>query len=165
MTPSEAGRPQTIQDLVGVNHGAALVFPDGPPQSVAAPGWSMDGTTEMDKCQRDFFSKHCHDVPRIPLADIVYFSDCINFMSAEVAAPWLPIWMCGAFYAVDVLNDPTENVTSWAQYALERCLESDRVGLSFEAIKYFAEHVCDPPELEPDLYRKIDAYRASLRAL
>ena len=156
---AEGSSPRTIREIVAVNPGAALVYPDGPPQAVAAPDWSPDGETEMNLCQREFFLKNYQQVPDISLQEVVYSYDCIGFMNAAEAEPWLPIWMCASFYAVDFLHDPTENVTSWTQYALEKCMKAGHVPVCMAAIDYFAKHVCDSPELEPELYATIDTYR------
>ena len=151
--------PRTIKDIVAMNYGAALAFPDGPPLAAPAPEWSSDGESEMDVCQREFFLKHSDNVPDTPLQEVLYYYDCIGFMNGEEAAPWLAILMCASFYAVDYLDDPSHNVTSWTQFALEKCMATGHVPVSLKAIDYFAEHVCEPRSDDPELHSKIDHFR------
>lgn len=156
----DTGVPRTIAEIVAVNPGAALVYPNGPPQAVAPPGWSTDDETEMDLCQREFFLKNCHQVPDILLEDVLYSFDCIGFMDGDEAAPWLPIWMCASYYAADVLYDPGHNVTLKAGFALEKCLRAGKVPLTLAAIECFTKRFFPGPEEDPELYDAIKLYRA-----
>ncbi len=153
----------TISGLVTLSHGASLVFPSGPPTSIAAPKWEVSDDSEMAYCQREFFLHFCDIVPQIPVT-VLLNNDCINFMSAEEAAPWLPIWMCASFYAIEHLRDESDNVIWWTQCALERCLRANRISVSLEAIDYFVKLACDPPELEPELHSALAQYRQFSKA-
>lgn len=156
---AEESFPQTIKEIVAVNRGAAFVYPDGPPQAIAPPDWSSDGESEMDICQREFFLKYCQHVPDIPLQEVLKWFNCTGFMNGAEAAPWLPIWMCASFYAVDYLHDRTENVTAWAEFALVKCMNAGHAPVSMQAIEYFVIHVCDMPNISPELYEALDKYR------
>jgi len=145
-----------------MSFGGQLVYPQGVLATAPAPTWGADGATEMDYCQREFFLKYCNQVPQIPIRRLLN-NDCICFMMAEEAAPWLPVWMCGSFFALEVLGDPYENSTSWTQYALEKCLVANNITVSLEAIDYFVKICCDSIEAEPDLYAKLAKYREGLK--
>jgi hypothetical protein len=151
----------TIEEFVPKSVGAALAFPNGIPATLPAPPWAVDGTDEMSLCQQEFFLKYCDRVPQIPLREILN-NGCLGFMQAEEAAHWLPVWMCGSFFAIEVLGDDFDNSLTWAQYALERCLVAKTITISLDCIDYFVKVACDPIDIEPELHAKVKQYRESL---
>ncbi|HLO98612.1 MAG TPA: hypothetical protein VK171_08460 [Fimbriimonas sp.] len=149
----------SLEQFVSQNKGAALVFPSGLPSSISAPQWSSDGEDEMSCCQREFFQKFSNDVSDIPMSAILFSWDCIDFLDGIEAAPWLPVWMCGATYAVEVINQSDHCVTLWAQFALEKCIEADKVTVPMEGVEYFVATACDSEESESELYSKLETLR------
>lgn len=113
----------------------------------------------MSCCQREFFQKHSNNISGIPMTEILFSFDCIGFMDGIEASPWLPVWMCGAIYAIEEINESSHCVTLWAQFALEKCIESDRLTVPQEGVEYFVATACDPEESERELYSKLKFLR------
>ncbi len=152
----------TIKEFVPTSFGAKLVYPHGVPETLPAPKWSVDDTGEMSDCQRLFFLRYCNQVPQILIREFLN-NDCISFMTDGEEALWLPVWMCGSFFAIEVLDDQNENSIWWTQCTLERCLVANNVTISLDAIDYFVKVACDPIEYEPELYAKLEHYREGLK--
>lgn len=157
-------QPATIADLVATNTGASLIFAEGIPQSIKPPSWSQYGDGEMEECMRSFFLKHSGNIPQTPLDDIADCFDCIAFMNANEESRWLPVWMCGALYAVDCLEDPSECVIQWAESALKRCLAAGTIAVSMEAIDYFASRIGEPFAIDADLQSLIENHRRQIES-
>jgi hypothetical protein len=154
-----------LRHFVRVNAIARIIFEGlgGIPRSVAVPDWDSVGDDEMACCKRGVFEKYGQAIIDIPLEVVVQWFDCIGFMTVTEASEWLPIWMCASVYALDVLEDPTENVIQWTQFKLEDSLRVGRVPTSLPAVRAFAQHVYGDDE-DADIWQLLEQLERRLEA-
>lgn len=148
-----------LKEFVESHKGAALFFPNGVPQSVKPPGWTVgERKSEMCICQEGFFLKHADAIWDIQLEEVNEYLDCISFMGSYEALPWIGIWICGTIYAEDVTKN-NYLVGHHAECALTRILQDGICEFSLQAVEYFRDRFVDEPRFAEDFYSALEIFR------
>ncbi|MGV3614290.1 MAG: hypothetical protein ACO1SV_03040 [Fimbriimonas sp.] len=154
----------TLGQFVLEHKEAAKLFPDGVPDWISPPDWDSNGNGEMDLCQRELFLEYAPQAAALPLDRVMWAFDCIGFTDGHEAGPWVRVWMCAAYCAVDVVGDRSANVTQWAEFAVTKALDAKAIQIPLESLHHFGEHICDGREYSQEYFAAVDRYVERLGA-